>query len=128
MNNVLQDESKIFVVDEYESFCLNYDSYMNRLEYQSIKEKFKDIILYKYSNCYQICIHNKNTKQIFVQYMGLTNHEFFDFLVTNEYPNHIVEFVNLQIQSDNYNLNNEIAIVYDIETRAIIRTAFYGNL
>jgi hypothetical protein len=126
-NDVIYDESKIFVIDLYESFCKNYDEYMNRLGYNSIKEILKDIVLEKYS-CYELCIFNKNPNQIFVMYMGLTNDEFVGFLKENDYPGYIIEFVVDQIKMNRYNINNEIAIVYDIETQNIVRSGFYGNL
>jgi hypothetical protein len=49
-NGVIYDESKIFVIDEYESFEKNYDEYMAKLGYESIATRFKDTILKKY-NC-----------------------------------------------------------------------------
>jgi hypothetical protein len=128
INGVLKDESKIFVIDQYQSFYNNYDSYMNRLEYQSIKEKFKNIILKKYSNCYQICIFNKTPNQIFVMYMGLTNEEFLEFLIENKYPTYVTDFVQEKININAYKINNEVAVVYDIETQEVIRTGFYGNI
>lgn len=57
-DNIIYDECKIFVIDYYMSFYNNYDSYMTKLGYDKIKERFKEIILNKYS-CYEICIHNK---------------------------------------------------------------------
>ena len=126
-NNVSYQESKIFVLDAYESFYNKYDEYMDKLDYKSIKNKFKKNILEKY-NCYEICIANKKPNQIFVQYMGLTNNEFIDFLTENKYPIYIIDFINQQIKLNKYNINNEITIVYDINTQDIIRSGFYGNL
>jgi hypothetical protein len=126
-DNTLLDESKIFVIDSYKSYRNNYDEYMNRLGYKSIKEVFKDTILEKYS-CYELCIFNKNPNQIFVMYLGLTNDEFVGFLKENDYPGYIIEFVVNQIKMNRYNINNEIAIVYDIDTQNIVRSGFYGNL
>ena len=126
-NNIIYDESKIFVVDNYQSFHNNYDEYMNRLEYESIKIKFKKIILKKYK-CNEICIHNKNPNQIFVQYLGITNQEFIEFLTTNQYPEYVINFVIGQVELNNYNITNEITIVYDIDTQDVIRSGFYGNL
>jgi len=127
-NNVIYDESKIFVIDDYYSFYENYDQYMDRLEYTSIKETFKDTILHKYKKCYEICIHNKTPNQIFVQYLGLTNDEFVEFLTTNDYPQHIIGFVTAEIELGRYNIKNEITIVYDTETQEIIRSGFYGMI
>ena len=126
-NNILYDESKIFVIDTYDSFSYNYNDYMNRLEYNGIKEKFKNIILNKYK-CYELCIHNKNPNQIFVQYLGISNKDFLEFLITNDYPKNIIDYIKTNISLGKYNINNEITIVYNMETLEIIRSGFYGYL
>lgn len=125
--DVLYDESKIFVVDSYKSFCSNYEEYMDRLGYDHIKFLFRDIILKKY-NCYEICIHNKKPNQIFVQYLGISNENFLQFLLTESYPSNIIDFVMSNIKDNNYHINNEITIVYDINTLQVVRSGFYGNL
>jgi hypothetical protein len=124
-NNMMYDESKIFVIDAYSSFYDNYDSYMVRLGYDEIKEQFRERILNRYY-CYEICIFNKNPNQIFVMYLGISNEDFLDFLTNNSYPNYIIEFVKNNIEKRSYNINNEITIVYDIKTQSIIRSGFYG--
>ena len=73
---------------------------------------------------YELCIFNKGINQIFVMYLGISNIDFIEFLTTNNYPNDLIShYIN-----SNYNINNEIAIVYDIHSKNIIRTAFYGIL
>ena len=126
-NNVIYDESKIFVIDTYESFYKNYDEYMKKLYYNDIKADFKDIILKKYT-CYEICIFNKKPNQIFVMYMGLSNDEFVNFLIENKYPQYIINYITKNIKLNKYNINNEITIVYDIKSKNILRSGFYGNL
>jgi hypothetical protein len=98
---------------------------MTKLGYGEIKEIFKKVILNKY-NCYEICIHNKKPNQIFVQYLGISNKKFLEFLIANSYPNYIIDFVKNNIEKGNYNINNEITIVYDIKSQSIIRSGFYG--
>jgi V8-like Glu-specific endopeptidase len=124
-NNMMYDESKIFVIDAYSSFYDNYDNYMTKLGYREIKERFKEIILNRYY-CYEICIFNKNPNQIFVMYLGISNEDFLDFLTNNSYPNPIIEFVKMHMSNGTYHINNEITIVYDIKTQSIIRSGFYG--
>ena len=124
-NNKIYNESKIFVIDYFKQFYENYDLYMTKLGYDEIKERFREIILKKYS-CYEICIHNKNPNEIFVQYLGISNTDFLEFLINNLYPTYVIDFVKKQIENNNYNINNEITIVYDIETQSIIRSGFYG--
>lgn len=121
------EESKIFVIDNYSSFNDNYNQYMNELGYGEIKEEFKDIILNKYQ-CYQICIHNKTKNQIFVQYLGISNENFLSFLTLNEYPSHVIDFIEEQVKLNRYNINNEITIVYEISSQKVIRSGFYGNI
>ena len=125
--SVLYEESKIFVLDNYIPFKENYDSYMNKLGYEDIKDKFKEIILNKYQ-CYQICIHNKSQNQIFVQYLGISNQDFLSFLNLNDYPSHLINFVEEQIKLNRYNINNEITIVYEISSQKVVRSGFYGNI
>ena len=126
-NNVYYEESRIFVIDNYPSFRDDYNLYMNELGYNDIKDKFKNIILEKYK-CYQICIHNKTENQIFVQYLGISNKDFISFLNLYDYPSHIINFVQEQVGLDNYKINNEITIVYEIDTQKVVRTGFYGNI
>ena len=126
-NNIMYDESKIFIIDTYNSFFNNYDSYMDKLEYSSIKDKFKNIILNKYK-CYELCIHNKTIDQIFVQYLGISNEDFLNFLIQCKYSTNIINFIQKNIALKNYNINNEITIVYDINNMEIIRSGFYGIL
>jgi hypothetical protein len=85
------------------------------------------LILSKYT-CYNICIHNKKPEEIFVQYLGLTNTEFVQFLSSNGYPTHIVNFVADKMQDGTYKINNEITIVYNIKTQEVVRSGFYGSL
>jgi hypothetical protein len=114
-------ESGIFVVDKYESFSDNYEEYMKRLGFPP--EDFKSLVLDRYE-CYELSVHHKKLHEIFVQYLGISKADFLEFLTDNDYPQNIIDFVN----TSNYKINNEITIVYDTETKSIIRTAFYGVL
>jgi len=122
-NNILYKETKIFVIDSYNNFKLKYFDYMKLLGFNKVKYDFINTILYKYK-CYELCIFNKGINQIFVMYLGISNIDFIEFLTTNNYPNDLIShYIN-----SNYNINNEITIVYDIHSKNIIRTAFYGIL
>jgi hypothetical protein len=55
-------------------------------------------------------------------YLGISNIDFLEFLNKNDYPKNIIDFVN----SDDYKINNEITIIYDIITLEVVRTSFYG--
>lgn len=126
-NNVLCDESKIYVVDSYSSFYGRYDEYMDRLGFGSVKNNLRDLILKRYS-CHDMCIHNKKPNEIFVQYLGLTNEEFVEFLTENKYPSHLTQFVTEQVRLGNYRINNEVTVVYNTNTQQIVRSGFYGTL
>ena len=117
-------ESKIFVVDSYMNFYHHYTQHMATLGYSSIADKWKDIILHTYYGLYEISIHNKTPGNIYVQYMGVQNDDFIRFLQEFDYPQATIDYVD----SFGYRLNNEIAIVYDIETLQPVRTAIYGIL
>lgn len=123
LNGKEYPESKIFLIDEYNSFNNNYFQFMERLRYSSIAEKFKNTILNKYK-CYEICIHNKKEGQIFVQYLGISKENFINFLKECNYDETLIT----HYKNGNYKINNEITIVYDIETMNIIRSGFYGIL
>jgi hypothetical protein len=95
---------------------------MEKLGYKSIADEFKPFV-FRY-DCYELCVHNKDPGLIFIQSLGISNKDFITFLTENEYPQNIIDFVN---QPD-YAINNEITIVYDIETKQIFRTAIYGGI
>ena len=114
-------ESKIFVIDSYTNFSNNYITFMKKLGYSNIAEKFKNIILKKYK-CYEICIHNKKEGQIFVQYLGISKKDFTSFLKECNYNMKLIK----HIETSNYKINNEITLVYNIKTMNIIRSGFYG--
>ena len=121
LDNKSYQESKIFVIDSYQNFQKNYYSYMNRLEYSEISDDFKKIILDGY-DCYELCIFNKKPGQLFLMYLGISRRDFIEFLIRNNYSENLIN----HYYENNYNINNEITIVFDIYTKNIIRTGFYG--
>ena len=113
-----------FIIDTFDSFHLNYKTYIDKLTFnEDVTNSFIKII-FKYISCYELSIFKKNETEIFIIYMGISKNEFLEFLIDNDYPKNIIYF----IQSNEYNITNEIAIVYDIKTKNIIRTAIYGNI
>ena len=121
-DEVFYIESAVFVIDTYSSFFINYNTYMKRLGYDD-PLSFRDLVLYKYE-CYELCIHKKNSNEIFIQYLGISLPDFLNFLSTNVYPSSLISY----ISSSSYHLNNEITIVYDVVSKCIVRTSFYGIL
>lgn len=114
-------ESKIFVIDTYTNFSNNYIPFMKKLGYSKIAEQFKDIILFRYK-CYEICIFNKNENQIFIMYLGISKEDFISFLKECNYNIELIK----HFETSNYEINNEITIVYDLKTQNIVRSGFYG--
>ena len=121
IKNIETEESKIFLIDSYENFKNNYNNFMKRLGYKSISNYFRDTILEKYQ-CYEICIFNKTPGQIFVMYLGISKLDFINFLLENNYPENLIKHYLM----NEYEINNEIAIIYEINTKKIIRSGFYG--
>ena len=121
LKNIEMQESKIFLIDSYENFKNNYEEYMKRLDYNSISKYFRNTILEKYK-CYEICIFNKTPGQIFVMYLGISKLDFIKFLLKSNYPKNLIKYY----LTNKYEINNEIAIIYDIKTKKIIRSGFYG--
>ena len=124
-NERITPEANMFVVDCYEGFVANYDNHMKKLGFDHIKNTFKELICNKYST-YEISVHNKKENQIFVQYLGIQTSEFLSFLIENNYPTSLVNYVRQHINK--LKINHEITIVYDTTTREPIRSGFYGLL
>jgi hypothetical protein len=59
-------------------------------------------------------------------YLGISNYDFLNFLTQHAYPSYVIDFVKGHVENNNYNINNEIAIVYDIDTQLPVRSGFYG--
>ena len=62
------------------------------------------------------------TDDLYIQWYGITNDEFLNFLIDNNYPDNLIE----KYSACEYNIENEISIVYSAKTKSIKRTAFYG--
>jgi hypothetical protein len=67
-------------------------------------------------------MHQKNNSELYCQFIGISNKDFLKFLIEYKYNQDLIDFYT---QND-FNISNEIAIVFDKETKKPIRTAFYG--
>jgi Cupin-like domain len=85
------------------------------------------IYLFRKYPCEQICVFNKQSDEIFVQYYNISIDNFIHFLIENKWPSKFISYVmsNKELYK---NIRHEITIVYNIKTRAHVRTAFYGNV
>ena len=113
----------VFVYDTAESWKINYSKYIRDLNFP--KEVIDCVHLLNAYECSELCVWNKGSNTIFVQYLGITIHDFVTFLRTFEYPAMLVEHV--EENSQNYeSIPHEITIVYDIATKQPVRSSFYG--
>ena len=60
-------------------------------------------------------------------YFNISIENFIHFLIENKWPSKFISHVmnNKELYK---NIRHEITIVYNIKTRAPVRTAFYGNV
>lgn len=110
-----------YIIDKSDRFIENFNDYLAEI---GITTKYKFNPEYE---CDEICIHNKNKEEIFIQYLGVTVDAFLSFLMKNKYPDHLISHV-IENKSMYQNILHEITVVYDIHTGRTIRTAFYGNV
>jgi len=83
-------------------------------------------LLQRYA-CKQNAIFNKLNGQIFIMYCGISVENFVGFLKEFQYPPNLVQHVtdNLEQYRD---IIHEVTIVVDGQTRAPVRSSFYGIL
>lgn len=111
-----------YIIDTYKGFKDNFDSYWDELNYPSnLYSWVKDEIIKKYKTDY-FCIFQKNNSEFYCMFIGISNKDFLKFLIEYKYNQDLIDFYT---QND-FNISNEIAIVFDKETKKPIRTAFYG--
>lgn len=128
-SNTLKEDGEInsesdFVIDTSTRFIKNYDNYMEKINYDINKVLSLKNLLLKY-DCTYYCIHKKNSKQIYIQYLDISLGSFFLFLEKFNYPLSLINHIKSNINKYK-DINHEITIVYDIETGEPIRSAFYG--
>jgi len=111
-----------YILDTYKGFKDNFDNYWNELNYSSnLYSWVKDEVIKKYKTDY-LCMHQKNNSELYCQFIGISNKDFLKFLIEYKYNQDLIDFYT---QND-FNISNEIAIVFDKITKKPIRTAFYG--
>lgn len=77
-----------------------------------------------------ICIYNKGENSSFcIQYFGLTDEDFYNFLKKYNYPRILIIFYYNNYKKLDY-VNKEITIHFEFENDniKITRTSFYGSL
>lgn len=111
-----------FVVDTATAVQARFVEYMARLQFTDVPAAWRPLLT-RYAATY-LCIHNKFTGQLFLQFLGITFDDFVHVLEEHGYPVVFVEHV--KAHRDQYvDLIHEVTLVYDARG-APVRTAFYG--
>lgn len=111
-----------FILDEFLEFEKNFELYWNELNYENdLRNWVKNDLLYKYKTDY-FCIHQKNNSEFYCQFIGISNKDFLSFLNEYQYSEELINFY----EQNEFNISNEITLVFDKATKAPLRTAFYG--
>jgi len=111
-----------YIIDTYKGFKNNFDSYWGELNYSSnLYNWVKDEVIKKYKTDY-FCIFQKNNSEFYCMFIGISNEDFLKFLIEYKYNQDLIDFYS----KNDFNISNEIAIVFDKITKKPIRTAFYG--
>jgi hypothetical protein len=118
-SNNNETERGIWILDTQENFKTNYNLYLKELKFSNCN--ISEDIITKYKSTYT-CIHQKFNDEFYVQYIGISKEDFIDFLEQNAYDTNIINLV----KRPDYNIPNEITIVYDMLTKQIKRSGFYG--
>ena len=119
--NIKTVDEKIFILKNYKNFEINYSSYMNKIGFSNIADKFKNIILKLY-NCDELSVCNKNKNTILVKYIGISKNDFVNFLSKFKYDRLLI----YQYENLDFKINNEIMIEYDVNKMLVNSTGFYG--
>ena len=115
----------VFIYDTTFRWLSKFDEYLKSLECPTQAQKCRSL-LGAYV-CDELCVWNKGSNNIFIQYLGISIHAFCLFLQKFQYPNDLVKHV-LENVNQYQNICHEITIVYDISSLQPIRSAFYGIL
>lgn len=111
-----------YIIDTYKGFKDNFNSYWDELNYPSnLYSWVKDEVIKKYKTDY-FCIFQKNNSEFYCMFIGISNEDFLKFLIEYKYNQDLIDFYS----KNDFNISNEIAIVFDKITKKPIRTAFYG--
>jgi len=108
-----------WILDTQNNFITNLNKYTELLKFP--KDIFTEDIIKKYQ-CSYVCLHQKNNQEAYIQYIYISKNDFIHFLKVNNYEASLIE----HYECSDYQISNEITIVYDINTMEVKRTAFYG--
>ena len=120
VQGVISKES-LFVLDTSTNFINHFSSHLKNIQLDA--QDFETYL--KHYKCKNICIHNKFDGNIFIQYLGIVVIDFIQFLKQFKYPTVLIDHV-IKYCDFYENIEHEITIVYNIETKIPVRSAFYG--
>jgi len=107
------------VLDRSENVKKNAHDYFKKIGFDEVPFE----LLNKYP-CKDICVWNKFNDTYFIQYLGISLHDFINFISTHNYPVHLVQHVKSNM-SKYRDIIHEITIVYD-KNGDVVRSGFYG--
>jgi len=122
----------LFILSDTYYIIKNIINIMKQLNLH-IKPNIMTHLISQYAYVPDICIYNKgisNNKQLFcIQFFGITNNDFYNFLKKYNYPLKLIDFYYKNRDNLDY-INKEITIHYEIfeDNIQVLRTAFYGSL
>lgn len=125
----------LFILTDTNYIVNNVSIVLNNIHLK-IKPEIIISLISKYKYVPDICIYNKgknNNKLLFcIQYFGLSNQDFYDFLIKYKYPETLINFYYKNNNKFDY-VNKEITIHFELdenmnENIRVLRTAFYGCL
>jgi hypothetical protein len=123
--NNLEEVESMYVISDRNNVLTNIDAFLQVLKY-TVAARTVVPLLKKYT-CKDLALFQKYDGNVFIIYMGISVEDFASFLVEHKYPAHITRHVGANI-SRYRDIVHEVAVVYNLETLAPVRTAFYGVL
>lgn len=115
-------ERGYWIIDTYNNFATNFDKNYKHLKYsEEICDWVKNELMRKYKTDY-FCIHQKNNDEFYCQFIGISKEDFLKFLKEYKYDEELID----QYENNEYNISNEVTIVFCEKTLKVLRTAFYG--
>ena len=122
VKNILLQERGYFIIDTFNNFISNFDKYYEHLKYS---EKIYDWVRYKLINKYRadyLCIFQKNNHEFYFMFIGISREDFLKFLKEYKYDKDLIH----EYENNEYNISNEVSIIFCKKTLKVLRTAFYG--
>ena len=115
-------ERGYFIIDTFNNFIADFDKYYEHLKYS---KEIYDWVRYELINKYKadyLCIFQKNNNEFYFMFIGISREDFLKFLKEYKYDEDLIR----EYENNEYNISNEISIIFCKKTLKVLRTAFYG--